>query len=122
VKSYRMFADENGDSHFEDRAVEMTPVEYAPPAPAFDVSEPIDAQRYIQVRFPIHWTSELHPTPRRQLFVVLTGTFEGETSLGATIVLRPGDQVMMEDTTGKGHAARNIGDEDVHGLMIHLDQ
>jgi hypothetical protein len=121
MKNLRLYADQNGESHFEEVEATYTPVEYAPPAPAFEVSDPTETTRYIAVRFPAGWDSEPHPTPRRQVFVVTSGQFEGMTSDGTTVLLEAGDTVLMEDTTGKGHSAKVIGQDDVLGLMIHLE-
>lgn len=121
MKYLRIFAGEDGESHFEEMKTEYAPVVYAPPAPAFGVSEPVAAARYVRVRFPAGWDSDLHPAPRRQLFVMLSGWFEGKTSGGAAMVFQPGDTVLMEDTTGRGHSAKVIGDEEVLALMVHLD-
>ena len=43
MKYQRLFADDQGESHFEEVEAELTPLIYAPPAPSFDVSAPHDA-------------------------------------------------------------------------------
>ena len=73
MKYHRLYADEEGESHFEEMEATYTPMDYAPPAPALDVSQPTDAARYVMVRFPAGWDSGLHPTPRRQLLVLFSG-------------------------------------------------
>ena len=83
MKYLRLYADEDGESHVEEKEATYTSLEYAPPAPAIELAEPVDATRYVIVRFPAGWDSGLHPTPRRQLFVVLSGEIEGEASDGA---------------------------------------
>ena len=121
MKYLRLYADENGESHVEEMTVQYNPIDYAPPAPPFGVSEKITTTGSIHVMFPAGWTSELHPTPRRQLFILLKGTFHGRTSDDKLMSLLPGDVVLMEDTHGKGHTAAVDGAEDVHAMMIHLD-
>ncbi len=121
MKCLRLYADENGDSHFEKAEIELTPNQYAPPAPSFDVSEPVQTTRYVMVRFPAGWNSELHRTPRRQLFIVLSGELEGAASDGSIVTLSAGDVLLMEDTTGKGHRAAVKGGNDVFALMVHLE-
>lgn len=121
MKHLRLYADETGESHFEEMQVAFDMAIYAPPAPAFGVSDPVDAKRFIMVHFPAGWDSELHPAPRRQLFVMLSGQFQGKTSGGTVMDLGPGDVILMEDTTGKGHSARTIGGCDVYALMVHLE-
>jgi quercetin dioxygenase-like cupin family protein len=121
MKYLRLYASQDGESHVEEIEAEFSALAYAPPAPALDVSAPVDATRYVTVRFPAGWDSGLHPTPRRQLFVVLSGVLEGETSGGAVMTLKAGDVLLMEDTNGKGHTAKTIGGEDVLALMVHLE-
>ena len=101
--------------------VEFDVQAYAPPAPAFGISAAEDTARYIFVSFPANWTSGLHPSPRRQVFVVLSGHLAGETSGGTVMDLTPGDGVLMEDTAGKGHTARPMDGEGVHAMMVHLE-
>lgn len=104
----RLYADEAGESHFEDIEIEMASVQYAPPAPPVELSAPAPATGYYWFRFPRDWQDAEHPTPRRQLFVVLEGEVEGWTSNGDTRVLKAGDRLLMEDTTGRGHGARPL--------------
>ncbi len=121
MKYLRLYADEDGESRIEEMQAEFDMAVYAPPAPAFGVSEPADATRFVMVHFPAGWDSDLHPAPRRQLFVMLSGQFQGETSDGVLLDLEPGDVVLMEDTTGKGHSARTMDGSEVHALMVHLE-
>ena len=120
MKYLRLYADQDGESHVEEMQVEFNMQAYAPPAPAFGISAAEDTARYIFVSFPADWTSGLHPSPRRQMFVVLSGHLVGETSGGTVMDLRPGDVVLMEDTTGKGHTARTMDGEGVNAMMVHL--
>ncbi|MBL4808122.1 MAG: hypothetical protein JKY31_12685 [Rhodobacteraceae bacterium] len=121
MQYFRMFADENGDSHVEAMENTYELQDYAPPAPAFGISPAQGAERYVFVQFPPNWTSELHPAPKRQLCVILSGEFQGETSDGIVMDLKAGDMVLMEDTSGLGHKAKVIGDAEVLAMMIHLD-
>ncbi len=121
MKYLRLYAGEDGESRVEEMSAEFDMANYAPPAPAFGVSDPTDAKRFIMVHFPAGWDSDLHPAPRRQLFVMLSGQFQGQASDGTVMDLRPGDVILMEDTTGKGHSARTLGGSEVHALMVHLE-
>lgn len=121
MKYTRLFANSSGESHAEEINVGFSDKKYAPPAPAFGLSEITDAARMHFVSFPSGWDSDFHPTPRRQYFAMLSGTFFGTTSDGSTITLEAGDVLLMEDTTGKGHRAKVLGDSDVHAIMIHLE-
>lgn len=107
----RLFADGNGDSYFEDIEISMTEVQYAPPAPALEISDPVEASRYAWLRLPADWSDDAHPSPHRQLCIVLAGAVEGRTSKGDRRVFGVGDRLLMEDTAGKGHGTRPLNGE-----------
>ncbi len=109
VRCSRLYADAAGESHFEEISFDMTSVQYAPPAPALHISAPMEVGAAYWFRFPEGWEDAAHPSPRRQLFVVLEGVVEGWTSGGDRQVFRAGDRLLMEDTHGKGHGARPVG-------------
>ena len=52
-----------------------------------------------------------HDAPTRQFVITLAGTLEFKTSTGATFVIRPGDILLAEDTTGTGHSWRLMDEE-----------
>ncbi|MGA7808904.1 AraC family ligand binding domain-containing protein [Bradyrhizobium sp.] len=52
-----------------------------------------------------------HDAPTHQLVLTLGGTLEFETRSGQKFIIRPGDVLLAEDTTGSGHRWRVIGDE-----------
>ena len=52
-----------------------------------------------------------HQAPTRQFVLTLSGTLEFKTSTGATFVIRPGDVLLAEDTTGSGHSWRLIDEQ-----------
>jgi hypothetical protein len=54
---------------------------------------------------------ELHPAPRRQYVITLSGSWEIQASGGASRIFKPGDVMLAEDTTGAGHVSRVLGDE-----------
>ena len=102
----RIHADDNGESHFEDVAIEFSEADFAPPAPPAFVSGSIDASKTMFFSAPAGWDGAWHPAPKRQFMAVLKGEFEVEVSDGETRVFVPGDLVLLEDLTGKGHYTR----------------
>lgn len=116
----RLYADDKGESHFEDIEFPLTTVQYAPPAPPVLVSDSLTATKITWMRFPANWHDEAHPSPRRQVFVVQSGVVEGWTSGGEIRRFYPGDCLLMEDLTGKGHGARPV-DGEASALFIALD-
>jgi hypothetical protein len=79
MKYFRIFSDDDGESRFEEIKTAYSPMNFAPP---FDASQPTETTRLIHVRFPAGWDSKPHPAPRRQLFIILSGAFQAETSSG----------------------------------------
>jgi hypothetical protein len=109
MKYVRVYADDTGESHYEDVEVGLTALTYAPPAQPFDVSAVATAAGVAFARFPTGWVGDWHPTPRRQFFIFLSGEFAGETSDGDRRSHSPGSVVFLEDTTGTGHRAWVVG-------------
>ena len=51
-------------------------------------------------------TQDWHPAPRRQLFVLLSGEVQFETSDGKTADVLPGSVILVNAMASKGHLAR----------------
>lgn len=54
---------------------------------------------------------DLHPAPRRQYLVTLSGSWEIEAGHGVKRVFKTGDVMLADDTAGEGHISRVLGDE-----------
>ena len=65
-------------------------------------------------------TTAWHNPPRRWLALVLTGTWEVEASDGSSRQFPAGSVSLVEDTTGKGHRGRAVGDADVLVAAVGL--
>jgi quercetin dioxygenase-like cupin family protein len=116
----RLYADADGVSHFEDADVTLGEVAYAPPAPAFFVSATEVATGVAMTTLPAGWFGDWHPSPRLQWWFQLAGELEVEVGDGEKRRLGPGDIVRVEDTTGRGHTTRVIGDQPVRAVYVHL--
>jgi hypothetical protein len=64
---------------------------------------------------------DFHVAPRRQYVVNLEGEVEIEVGDGAKRVLRSGDILLAEDTTGQGHISRSVAGKPRRSLFITLD-
>ena len=122
MKYARVYADSEGESHFEDVEVELKEVNYAPPAPALNLSELFPATQYAFLHQRAGWFGDWHPSPRRQILCLLAGKQEVETSNGEKRTFGSGDMVILADTTGKGHISRVIGSTDSMAVTIHLPE
>ena len=64
--------------------------------------------------------SDFHNAPRRQYVMMLSGQMEIEIGDGSKRVFDPGDVLVAEDLTGKGHITRGIGEQPRVSLAIPL--
>lgn len=107
----RIWADEAGESHFEDVFLDTQ----EQPSPNADslvaVSRALQVEDLVFRRVVTEASSEEpHNAPVRVLIVMLAGEAEVEVSDGEVRRFGPGSVNVVEDTTGKGHITRNAGD------------
>lgn len=107
---HRISSDEKGGSRFDTVTVEQTLAQGAPPAAPFYVSGDGPALKYRFYTFEPGWIGDWHPAPARQFLALMSGAVEMETTDGTARKFFPGDLVLLQDTSGKGHLTRNIGD------------
>ncbi|MDH3890626.1 MAG: cupin domain-containing protein [candidate division Zixibacteria bacterium] len=120
MKYTRVYTDDSGESHFEDVEVEFKTIDFAPPAPPLDLSSFTPATQFGYLRALAGWFGDWHPAPCRQLLFYLAGEIEAETSDGETRRFGPGSVTMVEDTTGKGHRSRVVGDTAALAVVVQL--
>jgi|GEM_PF-233498 len=106
----RIYTDSEGISHLEDLEVELAEVNFAPPAPPVQLSAYTSATQWAFFATPPGWKGDWHTTPTRQIFFYLVGQVEVELGDGTIRRFGPGDATIVEDTTGKGHRSRTVGD------------
>jgi hypothetical protein len=116
----RIYSDEDGCSHFENRRIDLEEKNYAPPAPPLNTSNLESAASSIFLELPVGWYGDWHPTPVRQWLILMTGMCEFEAGDGEKAIRQAGDVVMLDDLTGKGHQTKVIGDEPVRMAAIRL--
>ncbi|MDD1678825.1 MAG: cupin domain-containing protein [Methanomicrobiales archaeon] len=118
LEYYRVYSDSNGITHLDTVRVEQNLMRAAPPAAPFYVSADNPSSRYLFYTFEPGWIGEPHPAPHRQFLILLSGKVEVETGDCAVKRLGPGAIVLLEDTWGKGHTTRNIGDGYADFLVV----
>jgi hypothetical protein len=121
MKYTKVFADEKGETHFTDVEIDFESVDFAPPAPPLMLSQFRSATRFAFSLFPCGWFGDWHPTPRKQVFFILSGMLEGGVSDGEKRLFGPGSIVLVEDTSGKGHTTKVVGSVDVLAAVVQLD-
>jgi hypothetical protein len=120
VSLIRIYADEHGESHFEDVDLPFEEVDFVPPAAPVLMSRPQAATEYCLERVPPDYKGEWHTVPQRVLAVYFSGSCEMTTSDGDMRALGPGMVLLAEDTTGKGHISRVTSTDELCGLILML--
>ncbi|MCE5299045.1 MAG: cupin domain-containing protein [Methanoregulaceae archaeon] len=118
VTYHRISADANGGSRFDTVTVQQTLAQGAPPAAPFYLSKDGPALNYRFYTFEPGWFGDWHPAPARQFLALMTGAVEMETTDGTVKKFLPGDLVLLQDTSGRGHLTRNIGDGYASFLVV----
>ena len=114
-KYIRVYADTNGESHFEDMELPMPVSDFGTAnVPKLAMTKALKASRIFFVRVeanrPDHRDMDWHTPPDRRFGIWLEGETEVTTSDGEIRRIGPGDIVLAEDTTGKGHKSLNLSD------------
>lgn len=120
MKYVRLYADEEGESHWEDLEVGLVATAYAPPAPPINVSSPVETKQLIFLSVPSGWLGDWHPSPTRQFMLFTEGELEVQTSEGDVRRFLAGDVVLGEDTHGKGHLSRVLGEGRLSAVVVQL--
>jgi hypothetical protein len=110
----RLYSDSDGESHFEDIEIPFELKNYAPPAPPISVTNFIGVDGFVVISSPAGWFGNWHPAPRKQYMFCLSGELEVEVSDGEIRRFGPGSVVLVEDTSGKGHISKVVGDARCH--------
>ena len=122
MKYVRLYADSDGVSHFEDIEVSTKSQNFAPPSPPAFISEPIATAQMLFNRLPAGWYGDWHPAPKRQYGILMDGELQVTAGDGETRTFKAGDVRLLEDTFGKGHQTKVIGDRDVLNAIVQLDK
>lgn len=122
VKVIRLFTGPDGETHFEDGELELQKGDFAPPAEPIGVTAFQAASAFGFLGGAPGWFGDWHPAPRRQFIIWLSGQTEIAVSDGEVRILKPGDVLLLEDTTGKGHASRTVGHETAFCAVVQLPE
>lgn len=115
MKVVRIYTGSDGESHFEDIDVAL-----ADRGGMGRISELVPARGVVFREVDGSYDLDFHTAPRRQYVVNLTGSVDIETGDGTVRRLGPGDILLAEDTTGRGHKSRNVDGKPRQCLFIPL--
>ena len=111
----RIYSDDEGDSHFEDITIPLTDA-----GSIGKLSDGIAAKEIIFREVLPSYDYDFHTAPQKQYIILLDGEIEIETSLGDKRTFKPGEVLLVEDTTGKGHKTRNLQPINRKSIFITL--
>ncbi len=120
MKYTRIYCDVDSVSHFEDVYVEVTPVDFAPPAPPLNLAAPVEAERALLCEFPAQWSGDWHRPPHRQFYFQMSGELEVQVGDGEIRRFSAGSLVLLDDISGKGHLTRVVGNTGVEAAFVQL--
>jgi hypothetical protein len=105
----RVYADDDGESHFADCDMQLESFDYAPPAPPLLLSAINPGSGVLIMSCEPGWSGDWHPGPRRQWMFWLSGATTIEVSDGEVRTITAGTILLSEDTSGKGHRSWDAG-------------
>jgi hypothetical protein len=112
----RLYTGPDNRSHFEDVQIALKDA-----GKTGFLSERIRASGLIFRETTGDYDYDFHTAPRRQYVVNLQGEVEIEVGDGTKRILRSGEILLAEDTTGQGHISRAVAGKPRKSLFITLD-
>jgi hypothetical protein len=113
----RIYTGPDGESHFEDLELDLRDF-----GAIGAMSKPLDAKSILFRETGADYDYDFHNAPRRQYVIMLSGgRVELETGLGEKRVFGPGDVLLAEDTTGRGHISRAVDPEPRRTIFVALE-
>jgi len=112
----RIYTGADNQSHFEDLKIPLKST-----GKIGFISELMKATGVVFRETGGDYNYDFHTAPRRQYVVNLEGEVEIEVGDGTKRILRSGDVLLAEDTTGQGHISRAVAGKSRKSLFITLD-
>ena len=116
MKITRLYTGSDGESHFEDIEI---PLEDSGDIGV--MSQLQDATGIIFRETSPDYDYDWHTVPRRQYVITLSGAVDIEVGDGTIRRFGPGDILLAEDTTGKGHRSRAVNAQPRRSIFVTLD-
>lgn len=116
MKMTRIYTGEDGESHFEDIDISL-----GNPGGSEHRSKPIKTTGIIFRETGGDYSLDFHNAPRRQYVINLEGSVEIVIGDGTSRILGPGEILLAEDTTGRGHISRAVNNQPRKSIFVTLD-
>ena len=103
MRVHNLYVDAKGETHFRD-----IEIEWAEHTNAGKLSKRLPATgiifREVQPDYDLDW----HPAPRRQYIINLDAGVKITASDGEARIIKAGEVILVEDTSGKGHLSQAV--------------
>jgi len=116
MKVTRLYTGTDGESHFEDIDIPLCHTDSTDRR-----SEIIKATGIIFRETSGEYDIDWHNAPSRQFVINLDGQVEIVIGDGTKRQLSPGEILLAEDTTGRGHISRAINNQPRKSIFVTLD-
>lgn len=116
MKITRIYTGDDGESHFEDVEVDLKDL-----GAIGRLSKLEPASGVVFRETAGDYDFDFHCAPRRQYVVNLDAAVEIEVGDGSKRVLGPGEILLAEDLTGRGHRSRAVDGRPRRSLFVTLD-
>jgi hypothetical protein len=116
MRIHNLYEDTEGVSHFRDIEVAWDEVRQSNKFSALEAASAI-VFRETTKDYTVNW----HPAPRRQYVINLDSAVHITAMDGETRYIGPGEVVLVEDTSGKGHISKFVGGAMRRSIFVALD-
>jgi hypothetical protein len=116
MRIHNLYKDEDGESHFRD--IEVNWVEERQFS---KLSERFPATGIIFRETSGDYDLDWHPAPRRQYIINLDAGVQITASDGESRIIGPGEVILVEDTSGKGHLSRAVGGKMRRSIFVPIE-
>ena len=113
MRIHNLYTDERGESHFRD-----IEVEWVEETRGGKLSRRLPASGIIFRQVPPDYDLDWHPAPRRQYIINLDAGVEITASDGESRVIKAGEVILVEDTSGKGHLSKALNGQLRHCIFV----
>ena len=114
----RLYTSADGNSHFADEELPLAKSGSPGAEGSLAVNRLGDIKGAMVASLPAGATEDWHVAPRRQFMFCLRGIVEVTAGDGTKRRIKPGEFLLLEDLTGKGHVTHSAGTEDHVALAI----
>ena len=116
MRIHNLYTDDKGQSHFRD-----IEVEWAEEKNFSKRSKRLPATGVIFRETSGDYDLDWHPAPRRQYIINLDGGVQITASDGEARIIKAGEVILVEDTTGKGHLSKSVGGQMRHSIFVPIE-